>query len=126
MKKAKYIILSLILCAVATVVYAKRKPPEKVTPIMHNGIEYRAPENAMGYVEAWDIKEKKVIWRRQIYVVKYKKGLELDVQLVFISKLKIEGNTLLIENEQKYKYQLDLKTLVVKVLKGSVLIETKL
>ena len=47
----------------------------------------------MGCVEAWDKKSNEMIWRRQIYVVKYTVGLERDVQDVFITTLKLKGNT---------------------------------
>ena len=77
----------------------------------------------MGCIEAWDTKSNEMIWRRQIYVVKYTVGLERDVQDVFITTLKLKGNTFIVANERKSEYELDLDTLHVKVLKGE-LVET--
>ena len=78
----------------------------------------------MGCVEAWDTESNKMIWRRQIYVVKYSVELERDVQDVFITTIGLKNKTLVVSNERKSKYELDLDTLQVKVLKGA-LIETK-
>ena len=66
-----------------------------------------------------------MLWIRQIYVVKYDPDLEGDVQDVYIKKIKVKGNSLIITNERKSEYQLNLKTLHVKVLKGSLVEETK-
>ena len=79
----------------------------------------------MGFIEARNLKSGKLIWSRQIYTVKYDPDLEGDVQDVFIRNIKVKGNSLLVTNERKSEYQLDLKTLEVKVLKGSLIEETK-
>lgn len=75
----------------------------------------------MGCVEAWQGKQ--LIWRRQIYVVKYDLDLEGDVQDVFITTMERKGKTLIVKNERDSEYHLDLESLEVKVTKGS-LIET--
>ena len=79
----------------------------------------------MGFIEARNLKSGKLIWNRQIYAVKYVPDLEGDVQDVFIRNIKVKGNSLIVTNERKSEYQLDLKTLEVKVLKGSLIEETK-
>ena len=79
----------------------------------------------MGFIEARDLKSGKLIWSRQIYSVKYDPDLEGDVQDVYIKKIKVKGNSLIITNERKSEYQLNLKTLHIKVLKGSLVEETK-
>jgi hypothetical protein len=111
------IALSLLSSSVAL---AKRAPPDDVAPVRSGDIEFRVPHSQMGCVEAWDVKRDELIWRRQIYVVKYTVGLERDVQDVFIQSVEIKGNTLLIKNERKSAYQLDLDSLDVKVLKGAL------
>ena len=78
----------------------------------------------MGCVEAWDTESNEMVWRRQIYVVKYTVGLERDVQEVFITTLRFKDKTLVVINERESEYELDLDTLQVKVLKGA-LVETK-
>lgn len=120
----KVVTLSVILITFATllppIVHAKRAAPVTPSPIKAGQIEYRAPRSQMGLIEAWDSKSNEMIWRRQIYVVKYKVGLERDVQDVFITSLNLKGNSLILTNERNSKYELDLKTLQVKVLKGAL------
>lgn len=118
----RLIILWVVMAALsACVVYAKRKAPEKVDPVIQNGTEYRAAKGHMGHVEAWDTKSKQMIWRRQIYVVKYTVGLERDVQDVFIKTIELKGNILIVKNERKSEYELNLESLEVKVVKGSLI-----
>ena len=120
---------ALFLTATSTVL-AKRALPNDVKPITVGQIEYRVPMSTvageMGYVEAWDTSKEhdRLLWRRQIYAIKYDLNLERDVQDVFITSMKLKGNTMLITNESDSKYELDLETLEVKVIKGS-LVETR-
>jgi len=108
---------------------AKRAVPSKVMPVQVGSIEYSAPhgksQNQMGSIEARRVGSGKLLWRRQVYVVKYDPDLEGDVQDVYIKSFKVKGNSLIITNERKSEYQLNLKTLHVKVLKGSLVEETK-
>ena len=115
----KIIVFSVVFAVLsASIVYARRDAPKDVPSIKNSKIEYRAPHGQMGCVEAWQ--GKTMIWRRQIYVVKYTVGLERDVQDVFIKTMELKGNALTIKNERKSEYELDLDTLQVKVLKGSL------
>ena len=122
------LIPSLLLATL--VAEAKRGAPMEVLPVKVGNIEYSAPHRngthkQMGFIEARDLKSGKLIWSRQIYAVKYDPDLEGDVQDVFIRNIKVKGNSLIVTNERKSEYQLDLKTLEVKVLKGSLIEETK-
>ena len=67
----------LVFCASA--VYGKRAAPAGVVSVVHEGVEYHAPREQMGCVEARDVQSKQLIWRRQIYVVRYELDLERDV-----------------------------------------------
>ena len=120
-------ILLLILCISESV--AKRVVPSKVTTVQVGSIEYSAPhgksQNQMGCIEARKVGSGELLWRRQVYVVKYDPDLEGDAQDVYIKSFKVKGNSLIIINERKSEYQLNLKTLHVKVLKGSLVEETK-
>jgi len=120
-------VLLLILCISES--EAKRAVPSKVLPVKIGSIEYSAPhgklQNQMGCIEARKVGSGKLLWRRQVYVVKYDPDLEGDVQDVYIKSFKVKGNSLIITNERKSEYQLNLKTLHVKVLKGSLVEETK-
>lgn len=103
--------------------YAKRPVPAKVPIVKVGKTEYRSPASQMGCVEAWDTDTKSLIWRRQIYVVRYQPKLERDVQDVFIKTVMLKDSSLYVTNENESEYELDLETLNVKVLKGA-LVET--
>ena len=125
----KFSLISSVLLA-TLVAEAKRGAPMEVLPVKVGNIEYSAPhrngtQKQMGFIEARNIKSGKLIWNRQIYAVKYVPDLEGDVQDVFIRNIKVKGNSLIVTNERKSEYQLDLKTLEVKVLKGLLIEETK-
>ena len=79
----------------------------------------------MGFIEASVPKSGELIWSRQIYTVKYDPDLEGDVQDVFIKSITVQGNHLIITNERNSKYQLNLHSLEVIILKGSLVEETK-
>ena len=125
--KNKFIALYLVtlLSIWFSASYAKRALPQEVKPIMHKGIECRAPHDYMGCIEAWDIKSKEIIWRKQVYVIKHVIGVERDVQDVFIKSMRLSDNFLVIINEKGFEYTLDLKSLEVKAIKGSLAVEFK-
>jgi hypothetical protein len=119
MKRIIGFCIALAVLSVSTAP-AKRSAPDEVTPIKSGDIEYRAPHGQMGCVEAWNVKQNDLIWRRQIYVVKYAIGLERDVQDVFITTIELKDKTLIVKNERKSEYELNLESFQVKVLKGSL------
>ena len=128
MIKKFYLISSLLLATLLA--EAKRGAPAEVLPVTVGNIKYSVPHRngthrKMGLLEARDLKSGKLIWSRQIYAVKYDPDLEGDVQDVFIKSITAEGNHLIITNERNSKYQLDLNSLEVKVIKGSLVEETK-
>ena len=128
MIKKFYLISSLLLATLLA--EARRGAPAEVLPVTVGNIEYSAPHRngthrKMGLLEARDLKSGKLIWSRQIYAVKYDPDMEGDVQDVFIKSINVEGNSLIITNERNSKYQLDLNSLEVKVIKGSLVEETK-
>ena len=106
--------------AISSVAFGKRSAPEVVAPLRQGEVEFRVPHTQMGCVEAWDIKREQLIWRRQVYVVKYNVSLERDVQDVFIQSVELKSNTLVVKSERKSEYQLDLDSLDVKVIKGTL------
>ena len=61
MKRLMVLLAVSAMLSVSTV-HAKRAAPAKVPPIKVGQIEYRAPTNQMGCVEAWDTKSNEVIW----------------------------------------------------------------
>ena len=125
----KFSLISSVLLA-TLLAEAKRGVPAEVLPVTVGNIEYSAPHRnhthkQMGFIEARDLKSGKLIWSRQIYIVKYDPDLVGDVQDVFIKSITVESNNLIITNERNSKYQLDLHSLEVIILKGSLVEETK-
>ncbi len=119
MKTSVLMAFAFVVCMVS-VAFAKRSAPAKVESLRADTLEFRVPHEQMGCVEAWDTTSNKLVWRRQVYVVKYQVDLERDVQDVFITAVAREGKTLQVKNERMSEYQLDLETLQVKVIKGSL------
>ena len=118
----KIAIIALVLsCLSVSEALAKRALPEIVAPARSGDIEFRVPHSQMGFVEAWDIKRDQLVWRRQIYVVKYMVDLERDVQDVFIRSIELKDNALRVKTERQSEYRLDLDSLEVTVFKGSLI-----
>lgn len=124
MKNAALSLLLLCLCFTSPVL-AKRSAPVEVKPVLAAEVEYRVPHDKMGCVEAWDVRTKLMIWRKQVYVVKYDVDLERDVQDVFITAVEVQKGKLLIKNERQSEYELDLATLQATATKGSLLEQVK-
>ena len=128
MKQVSVLLLSTTLVLfTASVATAKHVAPADVAPVQHAGIEYRAPHNMLGCVEAWDTVSKKRIWFRQIYVVQRDPSLESDVQDVFITAIEVDAkrNVLQVTNEEGGVFALNLKTLNVKTLMGEAVIKRR-
>lgn len=122
----KFAALSLLLCCLFVApVFAKRSPPAKVEPVKSAEIEYRVPHGQMGCVEAWDIRTGLMIWRKQVYVVRYDVDLEKDVQDVFITSVEVQKGKLLVKNERASEFELDLDTLEAQAIKGSLVEKVK-
>ena len=54
-----------------------------------------------------------------MYKIKYQADLERDVQWVFITKLELHGNEMLVVNERGDSYKVDLKTKRVAKVSGN-------
>jgi hypothetical protein len=116
------LVLALILggSLFGPVALAKRGVPTEVAPVVAEGVEYRAPiAGPQGVVEAWDKASGKQLWWRQVYVVVRHLKLESDVQDIFVKKLSLEGDVLLVESEAGRRYTLALDTLVVTPVDGA-------
>jgi hypothetical protein len=105
--------------------WAKRGAPKPVAAVKAEGIEYRVPHEHMGCVEAWDTEHNELLWRRQIYVVKFTPGLERDVQDVFIVSVEVTDEGLRVKNERQSEYALDLKTLAITTKSGALVEQQK-
>ena len=110
----------VIFCAlfIALLAFAKRGAPPQVSSVHYNGVVYSTislPET-MGIVEARDDTTGKKLWERRIYSVVVMPAIEADVQWVFITSMRLEGDSLLITNERGKRFRLDLGTRKVQEL----------
>ncbi len=123
------IIFTIITCLLfSNFIYAKRKAPEKVNPVIYNNIKIIAPlsTDSIGTIIAYDDKTNEKLWIRQIYTIKYIPDLEQDVQWVFINKLEIKDNCLLIYNEKNYVYKLNMESYELTVINGDFVIQSSI
>ena len=119
-KRSLSILLVCLTMAVNDEAFAKRLPPTPVTPIPHCGVIYLAPPfirdrsgkplQRGGYIEAHDSKTGKLLWRVRIYKTQYDPRLETDMQDVFITRLSLEDDTLIVSDEKSRRFRLDLET----------------
>ena len=105
----------LLVCAAALLpclASAKRAAPAKVEPVIYQGVRYVAPidDGRRAYIEAWDIQTNKKLWELPIFANRIDPKLEEDVQCVFINKLSIRGDVLIVTSERGATYQIELKT----------------
>jgi hypothetical protein len=119
-KQALPVLFICITMAVSDNAFAKRPAPAPVIPVRYRGMIYSAPPFTKessgkplqrgGYIEAHDAKSGKLLWRVRIYKTRYNPLLETDVQDVFITKLFLEDDTLIVADEKNRTFHLDLRT----------------
>lgn len=123
MIKAQFVIVLIALLSVSEFSFAKRAAPKDVQPVVDQGVKYLAPHVAPGYIkahgnprcpvgciEAWSEKSGKLLWRVQVYEIKYDEKLEKDVQDNFINALQIKDANLFVETEHGDNFIVNLKT----------------
>jgi hypothetical protein len=106
---AVILLLTLLLPQLAS---AKRLPPVKVDPVIHEGIRYVAPngDGRRGYIEAWNVGTNKKLWELTIFTNGIDPNLEEDVQWVFIKALNIQDGRLVVTSERGKTYRIDVNT----------------
>jgi hypothetical protein len=99
----------VILILAAGYGQAKRLPPKPVAPVIADGVRYSS-EGAGGdqYVVAAEVSSGKVLWKVKVFRSHITLRKEIDVQLVFISDLKLVGNILLVRDEMSRCYSVDI------------------
>jgi len=88
-------------------VSAKIVGTQEPTNVNYSGLDFSAPQNHMGYVEAWD-KDNNKVWEKELYKVEIDPNLETDVQWVFINKLEILDGMLIATNDKNENFTIDL------------------
>ena len=89
---------------------AKRSMPKGVA-IVHEGVRYEAVhfgKSTEKKIQAIDIKSGAKLWELVIYKVRVDPKLERDVQEVFINSMKVDGDKLIMTNEYKEEFVVDL------------------
>ena len=89
MRRLSVCLALLLTVAITGDAWAKRGPPQKVAPIVQDGVKYVAPNASgrVGKVEARSEKTGEKLWDAAVYTVKIDPNLEEDVQWVFITRL---------------------------------------
>jgi hypothetical protein len=114
MTLTKWILLLALL--MPGLVLAKRPQATKVEPVIYEGVRYTAPNDSgrRGYIQAWETKTGKILWELTVYRNLINPLLEEDVQWVFIKKLRIDDRKLIVIDERKRVYNVDLKTRAIR------------
>lgn len=80
-------------------------PPKPVAPVVSGGIRYSAEGDGRDqYVAAADASSGNVLWRVKVFHTHIKFWVEEDVQWVFITNLKLVGNSLFVRDEMSRCY----------------------
>ena len=85
-------------------------PPRPVAPVVANGVQYSADgDGRNGYVVATDMAKGRELWKVKVFHVHIRLWVEEDVQWVYITNLKLLGDTLLVRDERARCYSVDIK-----------------
>ena len=104
------IFVCCMFCAVSAM--AKRIAPSDVPPVVANGIRYSATGDGRdSFVAATDEATGKKLWRVKVFHtrIEFWRGEE-DNQWIFISDMKLDGNSLLVRDEKSRCYSIYLNT----------------
>jgi hypothetical protein len=113
--RRKFANTALALCFLTASATAKRAAPKQVSPVISGGIRYSAEGDGMDeYVLATDASSGKELWKVKVFHNDINPSMEEDVQAIFITNLKLAGNSLSIRDEKSRCYSLDLTTKHVK------------
>lgn len=96
----------------------KRAAPKEIEPLIYRGVKYTAPHFGAligkdfngGHVLAYDEKTGELLWDAVVYEPAQESGVESDSSDIFITELKIENDRLIVVNENRERFALDLKT----------------
>jgi hypothetical protein len=122
-------IVTLIVIAFAVTllsgqVHARQVAPKAVVTVVADGVRYKVPQLAFvngklqvcGVVRAWDIRNKKLLWDRIVYCIRYNESEEQDVQNACITQMSVKGTKLLIKNERSEDFEMDIVSGSVRAL----------
>ena len=119
MKKFVIYLLLMLVFVFPASVFAKRMYVEYPDEIKVDGVIYKATYSESfffhkAFIEAYDSRTNDMLWKKMIYSTFMNPLVEHDVQWVLIKKVVYENEKLIIENEDKIRYFIELETLKVK------------
>jgi hypothetical protein len=115
LNRSRQAVLSLLLSFSILSAFAKRLPPKPVPAVVNAGIQYSAAgDGRTQYVVATDLNTSRELWRVMIFRNSINAQLEEDVQSVFITNLKLVGDSLLVKDEKNRCYRLEVASRHVK------------
>jgi hypothetical protein len=118
-------IIVLTVVAGSPSALAKRAAPKPVPALISGNIKYIAPDVLPNHrsiygkstcseksmcAEARNKKTGKLLWQVEVYPIEIDPNVELDVQYIYITALKIERGQLMVKNESGQVFMVDLKT----------------
>ena len=106
----------LIFMVIITNAYAKRAEPVKEIVVSNGKYKVVAINSAAcyekppygGYIEVFDSASGDFLWSMQVYKIQHAKGLEKDVQDVYIKHLEFMDQKLYIINDRDMIFSIDL------------------
>ena len=87
--------------------------------MLRDGVRYEAPNDDHNEVsvEAHDASTGALLWKQVVFILSIDMPeMEADVQWVFIAHLGIEGGMLIVTDERRRRYAVDLRTHAVRRL----------
>ena len=106
-----WIILATLLPVLAQ---AKRVPPPKLEPVLHQGVRYTSHDGTdtprRQCVQALDIKTGKVLWDATVFRTFMFPFVEECLQVAFIKRMFVDEGRLIVVAENGRAYRLDLST----------------
>ncbi len=102
----------LCLVFVSLTLSAKRVAPQPVEPVVAEGVRYSAPldDGRIGTVIATEVSTGKKLWSVEVFRISINPLREEDNQWVFVTDLRMDGDSLLVKNESGQCFRVKLET----------------
>jgi hypothetical protein len=109
--------LALLLLLGTPSALAKHLAPERIEPVIHEGVRYVVPNDKglRAYVEAWDVLSGRRLWTKTIFRHWYMPPFGTEcVHYEYITAITLKGGQLLVASERGREYTLDVRTRAVR------------
>jgi len=120
-------LMTLASARIDSTAQAKRVAPARVQPLTLDGVRYSPGDEKMldaggkpvgmtASLTASDAKTGKAMWKLPVYEVRFRKGLETDIQEVHISAVEADGQHVIVKAERGLEFLVDPQTRTVRGL----------